>query len=193
MDKTNENRVSSFVLRHSTLIGQMLNMWNDPHVQCYNDRYLPAESQLGIGSAFLAGPTSRNFIMDFNWRCVAVKYLREAGFKGWIYIPEPRGEEKQGDFTERGKIHHWESSRLLSATHIVFWIPRQGVELLGLNTNLELGIVTGMLLAGKKLSLFAGWPPEAERMGLPNHYVVELAKQKTHSSLEELCKAVAAA
>jgi hypothetical protein len=187
------SRESSYIIHYEVLLDLVKRMWSDPLVQCYNDADLPPENKRREGSVFLAGPTSRNFILPFNWRCLAVKHLRVAGFKGWIYVPEPRGIEEKGDFTERGYIHSWESDRLFSATHKVFWIPRSGTELLGLNTNLEFGIILGMLLSGQPISTFFGWPPEAERMGLPRHYAEMRAQQPIYETLESLCEAVATA
>lgn len=168
-------------------------MWGDPRVQLYNDEKFPNYAELGqVSSVFLAGPTSRNQILECNWRCDAVALLRSCGFHGWIFCPEPRGQELAGDFTERSYIHEWESSRLMNATHVAFWIPRKADELLGLNTNLELGIFLGIAIAshldGKRL--FVGWPPEAERMGLPKHYA-QMAGVETYTELSSLCKAIA--
>ena len=168
-------------------------MWRDPRVQLYNDEDLPAKVEFdSMDSVFLAGPTSRNQILECNWRCEAVALLRTCGFHGWIFCPEPRGQELASDFTERSYTHEWESNRLMNATHVAFWIPRKADELIGLNTNLELGIFLGMgiskSLDGKKL--FVGWPNHAERMGLPTHYA-KMAGFQAHSELMSLCKAVA--
>jgi hypothetical protein len=79
----------------------------------------------------------------------------------------------------------------MCATHVAFWIPRKADELLGLNTNLELGVFLGLAL-GNNLDgqhLFVGWPPRAERMGLPNHYL-NMAGMDRYSELKELCEAV---
>lgn len=183
---------------HRTKLTLLERMWADPRVQCYNDKELPSRrDELEFGSVFLAGPTSWRQILEYNWRCEAVAYLREAGFGGFIYVPEPRGLEKKGDFTERNYIHYWESERFFGptlktgATHKIFWIPREADELLGLNTNLEFGIILGMIAAGKSVaSLFVGWPDEAERMGLPEHYSVVLQGVKRHNTLRRLCYAV---
>jgi hypothetical protein len=172
-------------------------MWSDPYVQCYNDKGLPGRDELEDGSVFLAGPTSRHQTLEYNWRCEAVAYLREAGFKGFIYVPEPRGlEKKDADFTDREYIHYWESYRLFGpgmktgATLKVVWIPRDADELLGLNTNLEFGIILGKVSADEEMSIFVGWPDLAERMGLPAHYSVVLQGVKRHNTLRRLCYAV---
>ncbi len=168
-------------------------MWRDPFVQCYNDKEMPSlEDELHFGSVFLVGPTTRMQILELNWRCDAVSYLRAAGFTGYIYAPEPRGTEISSDFTERGYIHRWESSRLFGRAKKVVWVPRNHSELLGLNTNFEWGRISGLIAAGMldPKDVFIGWPDEAERMGLPRHYSVELDSCTRHEILETLCYAV---
>jgi len=185
-------KISDFIGRHENRLKLLSAMWADPRVQLYSDKKLPAPEELADGSVFLAGPTSRNQIVECNWRSEAVAYLREAGFSGYIYAPEPRGEEKRGDFTERSYIHRWESDRLLSASRPTFWIPRNSGELLGLNTNLELGIFIGkVLFTGQNPTVFIGWPDDAKRMGLPSHYAVEIAGCLRFKTLKSLCNAVA--
>ncbi len=187
-------RQEAYLNPHRRLLGMLKDMWEDPTVQLYNDDKMPIRHmELERGdSVFLAGPTSRNQILEYNWRCEAVTLLRSYGFRGWIFCPEPRGLELSGDFTERTYIHRWESDRLMNASHVAFWIPRKADELLGLNTNLELGIFLGIAIAkhrdGQKL--FVGRPSNAERMGLPNHYA-QIAGVEIHSELRDLCKAIA--
>jgi len=201
-----DQRQHSYLWRAEQLQKQLHTMWQDKRVQLYNDENLPGDIE-EVPSVFLAGPTSRNQILECNWRCEAVRMLREAGFIGWIFCPEPRGQELANDFTERSYIHTWESSRLMCANHVTFWIPRKADELLGLNTNLELGIFLGMLIAHNELRktpfdkpkgrfvrqiVHVGWPSQAERMGLPKHYV-EIAGLNYHTELLSLCKAIASA
>lgn len=200
-----KDRQQEYLAYHHKKLGLLRGMWSDPRVQLYNDDKLPrAEDLARHGSVFLAGPTSRHQTIECNWRCDAVALLRIYGFVGWIFCPEPRGKEYEGDFTERAYIHEWESSRLLKAKHIAFWIPRKADELLGLNTNLELGFFLGMLFAHTELShptdpmpsrfdwqhVHVGHPLNAERMGLPRHYT-EIAGVQIHSRLFDLCKAIA--
>jgi hypothetical protein len=199
-------RQTQYFANHQDKIDALQAMWGDSHVQLYNDTKLPSHEELQKSdSVFLAGPTSRNQILEYNWRCDAVALLRACGFYGWIFCPEPRGQEAAGDFTERSYIHEWESSRLMNAAHVAFWIPRKAEELLGLNTNLELGIFLGMLIVRNesrktpfdkpeghfaRQSVHIGWPPQAERMGLPGHYVSK-AEMKIYPELLDLCKAIA--
>ena len=184
-------RINSYLSSCRNRLELLEQMWSDPRVQCYNDAVMPSEAELQDGAVFIAGPTSRRQILEYNYRCEAVGHLREAGFKGYIYVPEPRGKEFGDDFTERGYIHKWESDRLFAkATKKVFWIPRMADELLGLSTNLEFGIALGMLLAGSQIELFVGWPENAQRMGLPDHYSTLLAGQKRYDSLRSMCFAI---
>ena len=185
------NRQELYISGYNARLRSLQMMWGDPKVQLYNDATLPNLNE-GGGSVFLAGPTSRNQILECNWRCIAVQQLRAFGFTGWIFCPEPRGQENPGDFTERRYIHEWESNRLMTAKQAVFWIPRKADELLGLNTNLELGIFIGKALAcglGKQ-ELVVGWPSEAERMGLPTHYA-EMAGIKIYDDMDQLCMDIA--
>ncbi len=187
-----DERIDRYIGERAWKLKLLRRMWADPRVQLYNDRALPPREELEDGAAFLAGPTSRHQILEYNWRCEAVAHLREEGFRGYIYAPEPRGAEEEGDFTEREYIHRWESDRLFAATHAVFWIPRRADELLGLNTNLELGIFLGRILFSTRgTSIYLGWPPEAERMGLPQHYALNRAGCRRFKTLRALCSAVA--
>lgn len=169
-------------------------MWADPKTQCYNDKDLPSATELKkSGSVFLYGPTSRNFLLEFAWRPNAHHVLRGRGYNGWIFVPEPRGAEEKGDFTDRTYIHEWESKRGDVATDLAFWIPRNSHELLGLNTNLELGRVIGLVEANAldEKRVFIGWPESAERMGLPNHYAMKRLELKHYPTLPEMCRAIA--
>jgi hypothetical protein len=167
-------------------------MWLDPKVQCYNDAVIPKDH---FPSVFLNGPTSRRQILEFNHRCLTVRFLRGAGFTGWIYVPEPRGQEDPGDFTEKAYIHKWESSRRFTATCNSFWVPRDSGELLGLNTNFEWGFNTAQAMYDRSLHdngkyVVAGWPEHAERMGLPKHYS-EFAGIPIFSDQKSMCEHIA--
>jgi hypothetical protein len=181
--------VENYVRNHELRIKLLNNMWRDPLVQFYEDKTLPTKTDKK--SVFLAGPTSRNQTLMSNWRCEAVDFLRLHGFTGHIYIPEPCGIGDESDFTEKEVVYNWESSRLLSADFVIFWIPRNSTDLLGLNTNLELGILLGKAMSGElgKQKIFIGWPKTAQRMGLPKHYT-EISGEKTYSDLESICKMI---
>lgn len=184
------DRVSSYLQTYYAKLALLERMWADPMAQLYQDVELPKDLQTS-DSVFLAGPTSRHQLVEYNWRCEAVALLREAGFNGYIFVPEPRGLEKPGDFTERSYIHWWESNRLIAAAKKAVWVPRNGDELLGLNTNFEWAYLVGLKAAGETFPLFFGWPNGAARMGLPHHYAVERAGCHRFTSLRGLCNAVA--
>ena len=194
MTDTDKN-ILRFVEAHDLQLQLIQEMWADSYVQCYEDADLPLERSLRkLGSIFLFGPTSRNYLLMSNWRCSAVRFLRTAGFKGWIFVPELRGYGNHDDFTDKDYIHNWESERGFIAKKKAFWIPRDSNELQGLNTNLELGVMLGMLIANelKPGSVFVGWPDDAQRMGLPNHYATARANLHRFKSLEAMCGAIAA-
>lgn len=187
-----KQRIEEYLNEHKRKLALLEAMWRDPFVQCYNDSEMPPiEDQLGLGSIFLAGPTTVKQILELNWRCEAVALLRAAGSTSYIYVPEPRGTEHENDFTKRSYIHRWESSRLFGGAKQLYWVPRDHSELLGLNTNFEWGRTSGMIDSGKldPKNVFIGWPDEAVRMGLPRHYSIELDGCIRHQTLEALCYA----
>lgn len=185
-------RTRTYLESRQSRLDMLKVMWEDPLVQHYGDKEMPPELEREKRkSIFLAGPTSRSQSLESNWRCEAVSLLRTFGFGGYIYVPEPRGEGDHSDFTEKELVYVWESSRLMSADFVVFWIPRNASDLIGLNTNLELGIFLGKGMSDglNMQSLYIGWPDNAQRMGLPGHYV-EMAGCNIYSDLEKLCEDV---
>ena len=84
-------RAEQYSMHNFMQLELLKRMWNDPRVQFYDDSEMPPDKELADGSAFLVGPTSRHQLLEYNWRCQAVNHLRNAGFKGIIYVPEPRG------------------------------------------------------------------------------------------------------
>jgi len=191
-DETMSERTKKYLESRRELLVWLEAMWQDPKVQCYNDAEMPTDD---FPSVFLNGPTSRGQILEFNHRYLSVKFLRGAGFKDWIYVPEPRGQEDPGDFTEKAYIHNWESSRRLTATCNSFWIPRDSGELLGLNTNFEWGCSTAQAMFDQQFqkdgrSVVVGWPEYAERMGLPKHYSEE-ARLPIFGDQKEMCDYIA--
>jgi len=62
-------------------------MWDDPLVYHYQELQDVPED---MPSVFLAGPSSREDVLEFKWRPFAVHLLRLHGFQGVIVIPEPR-------------------------------------------------------------------------------------------------------
>lgn len=179
----------------------MESMWRDPLVQMYQDMDLPDDDTIkNHGGIFLAGPTSRNQLIEMNWRKEAVRLLRDFGFRGWIYVPENRGgygKEWNRNLSGEFDAPEWETKRLWEhpATRAkVFWIPRDDHELFGLNTNWEAGYACGVIVQGAPVEeIFIGWPEKANRMKLPKHYLELIEakgwnpKHNSADSLHQLC------
>lgn len=96
-----------------------------------------------LPTVFLAGPTVRGNQQHLqpSWRFEACKYLREFGFSGNVIIPEFT-DVTQSDKDEEDWIVPWEMEGMQAADLILFWVPRTK-ELIGLNTNFELGYWLG--------------------------------------------------
>lgn len=175
-----KNRIDEYLGSHRKALHNIQGMWRDRKVLMYGDDWLPVEENRSI---FLGGPTSRSQILEYNWRSMAVYQLRKLGFTGVIFVPEPRGQEREGDFTEKKYIHAWEKMRLDLCTVAMFWVPRNASELLALNTNWE----AGWFNAKYPQKTIIGWPEDAIRMGLPGYYLADEGLSVS-DSLEDLCK-----
>lgn len=71
-------------------------------------------------SIFLAGPTPRGGAGE-SWRPAALKLLKEQGFDGHVFVPEPR----DGKWLENYDAQvEWEEEGLHRADVILFWVPR---------------------------------------------------------------------
>ena len=193
MDTKSFEIVEASVAALREQIARIYAMWRDPFVQMYQDKDIPDD---GRDMMFLEGPTSRTQHIGHNYRSQQVKWVREAGYDGWIFVPETRGLEAfykevgdSHDFTEKKYVHFWESSRIKKSRIISVWLPRDSGDQLGLNTNLELGIEIGKIMAAGRQPdrhVFAGYPPGAERMGLPQHYM-EGIELEPYSDLKIMC------
>lgn len=97
--------------------------------------YSNEEVKQGEKSIFLAGPTPRNNKV-VSWRKQAIKYLEELNYDGIVYIPEYSTWETRGNYEDQVM---WERNALTSAKVILFWIPREIPDMIGLTTNVEFG------------------------------------------------------
>lgn len=87
----------------------------------------------------LCGPTPRDEQTP-SWRPEALAILRELGFEGLVYVPEPSDGKWDGDDLDKWRDQvEWEEEALNRADVIVFWIPREFPKMLGLTTNDEWG------------------------------------------------------
>ena len=166
-------------------------MWDDPLVYMYQNPEIVTNGQYTI---FLAGPSSREDILEYKWRAFAVHYLRKAGVQGIIYVPEPRENDWSFKKTFEGQIVEWESTRILKARMAMVWIPRHPVQLPGRVTNTELGVLIGRCLANPRDYDFMfefGYPSDAWKVKSETHWA-SLAGKKPFHDLEYMCKTVAA-
>lgn len=145
-------------------------MWDDPNVYCYQDLNLAEDN---IQSVFLAGPSSRQDILEFKWRALAVHYLRKAGYHGIIYIPEPREDDWSFKESFPTSIVEWESKRILSCDIVVVWFCRHQTQLPGRVTATELAFLSGMAYANPdkfKGRLIFGHPSDAWKVKSDVHW-----------------------
>lgn len=130
---------------------------------------------------FLAGPTPREAGVP-GWRQEALQILRELGFDGTVFIPEPR----DGKWLENYEVQiEWEEEGLQRADAIVFWVPRQIPMMTGLTTNIEWGEWKG---SGKVLW---GAPETATQVRYPEYYAKKLGVPTFKDLRELLTQAVA--
>lgn len=93
---------------------------------------------------FLGGPTPRQGAE--SWRTEALRILEEKGYKGHVFIPEPKGGAWAEDYNNQ---IDWEDRFLKAADVILFWVPRDlqgnkkegnGAPMPALTTNDEWGV-----------------------------------------------------
>jgi 8-oxo-dGTP pyrophosphatase MutT (NUDIX family) len=98
-------------------------------------------------SIFLAGPTPRGGDKSASWRPEAMKLLENAGFDGVVFNPEPRGKF-HGDYLDQVE---WEQEMRLRSDIVLFWVPRDPINMPAFTTNIEFGedYKTGKVLYGR--------------------------------------------
>lgn len=105
---------------------------------------------------FLAGPTPRSMTVE-SWRPAAVRLLRDVlHFDGTVYVPESEDGKPHNEYDHQVS---WEWEALNRATIVVFWVPRDLVDMPAFTTNVEFGLLA---TSGK---LVLGAPPSAKKMG----------------------------
>lgn len=109
--------------------------------------YSNEEVKKGDLSIFLAGPTPRNKDI-ISWRGDACSILERFGFNGIVYVPEYSTHAPLEDYITQVL---WERIALMSATTIVFWIPRSLPTMPAFTTNVEFGyyLHTGKVIYGR--------------------------------------------
>lgn len=87
-------------------------------------------------SIFLAGPTPRAPHVA-SWRPAALAELEAQGFTGTVFVPEDA--EASWRFSYDDQVE-WELQALHAATVVLFWVPRDLVDMPALTTNVEFGL-----------------------------------------------------
>ena len=170
------------------MLGLACAMWDDSLVYCYQNLEPVPDDMLSI---FLAGPSSRDDVLNFKWRPYARHYLREAGFQGIIIVPEPRNDDWSFKETFPTEIVEWETTRLLQVTLGFIWIPRHPVQLPGRVTNTESGFLAGMAYANPerfKERMIWGYPTDAWKVKSEHHWICNVAGIKPFHDLKTLCE-----
>ena len=129
-------------------------------------------------SIFLAGPTPRAQDVQ-SWRPGACKLLKEAGYDGVVFSPEPRNGKWQGEYTDQVE---WEERCLHMADCILFWVPREIEKMPAFTTNTEWGVWQN---SGK---VVFGAPPDAVEVRYQQYYAEKL-RVPSCSSLADTVKA----
>lgn len=114
-------------------------------------------------SLFLAGPTPRSNDVE-SWRNEALSYLKNKGFDGVVFIPEPRDQKWHKDYDRQV---NWEEDFLNMADCIVFWVPRELETMPAFTTNVEFG---AWCESGK---VVFGAPPDAPKNTYLKHYATK--------------------
>lgn len=118
--------------------------------------YSDMEPNFDLPSIFLAGPTYRSgqkVVEGSYWRDDAEGILDNYKFKGTLFVPIRQDGDYRGGYLDQVE---WEYECMEKCSVIVFWIPRNKTELVGLTTNVEFG----RYLANPK-TLY-GRPPTAD-------------------------------
>ncbi len=124
-------------------------------------------------SIVLCGPTPRNNNV-ISWRVEAIEILKNTKFEGIVYIPEGK------KFNTYAEQVEWELQAYKNSDVIVFWIPRQFPDMMGLTTNVEFGY---WLKSGKCIY---GRPNTAERIRYLDYMYEKEYGKKPIDNLKEL-------
>jgi 8-oxo-dGTP pyrophosphatase MutT (NUDIX family) len=136
-------------------------------------------------SVFLLGPTPRAGSGPVpSWRPDALRELAGLGFRGEVFVPEPRDGNWPADYSSQ---IDWEDAALRRADRILAWIPRDMATLPGLTTNDEWGYWKGRDPA----RLVLATPPGAAHVRYQQEYARRLGVPVA-TTLAAACAAAAA-
>ncbi len=140
-------------------------------------------------SLFLCGPTPRNPDEVDSWRPDALDILRDKGFEGTVFVPEPKDGKFKLDYDDQVG---WEEKHLNMADCIVFWVPRdlepdsKGYpKMAAFTTNVEYGKWAD---SGK---IVFGAPPKATKNGYLKYYAEQYNVTVAETLAETLDDAMA--
>jgi 8-oxo-dGTP pyrophosphatase MutT (NUDIX family) len=128
---------------------------------------------------FLAGPTPRKDTLLPSWRPEALRYLKEAGYDGVVFVPEDEDGTWAHNYDDQIE---WEELCLNLADIIVFWIPRELTHMPAFTTNDE----WGYWKAKDPLKLILGTPPDAPKVRYQRYYAEKLHIPMANN-LRDLC------
>jgi len=92
-------------------------------------------------SLFLAGPSPRTASPVPSWRPRALEVLRQLGFDGVVFVPEPPSGRPWPE--DASQSTQWELEALAVADVVAFWVPRDPTHMPGFTTNVEFGAWIG--------------------------------------------------
>lgn len=134
-------------------------------------------------SIFLAGPTPREKHVR-SWRVPdALEILEKLGYDGDVFIPEDR-EWQEGTNYDAHHYLPWETAGLNRADVIVFWVPRDLVDMPAFTTNVEWGVWAN---SGKAVF---GAPPDMPKNLYLESMADNLATPRFHTLEDTLAYAV---
>ena len=143
-----------------------------------NESYLTSE--LSGPSIFLAGPTPRS-VEVFSWRPVALDLLTQMKFNGTVLVPERKDWSVKFDY---GDQIEWELQGLDAATVVVFWIPRNMENMIGLTTNVEFGMLV------KQKFIMYGRPHTAAHVRYLDHLYHKFTNGVPYTTMHDLLESV---
>lgn len=137
-----------------------------------------------LPSVFLAGPSPRGRGDGFplDWRDEAFQYFKNDflfnKIDGQVFIPRPTA----GNSTDYDGQIEWELHHLSMADCIMFWVPRQAPDMLGLTTNIEMGMYV------KSGKIIYGRPDNALQIRYLDHIYRKFAGLEPKNTLEDTAK-----
>jgi hypothetical protein len=130
---------------------------------------------------FLAGPSPRK-PETASWRPEALRILHVLGYNGTVLVPEWKDWTAKIDYLSQVE---WEAAGLSQARSIVFWIPRNMVDMPALTTNVEFGY----WLAKRPTDIYYGRPDGAPHTQYLDWLYTKHGNKTPHSNMEHLLSA----